>query len=163
MPRENINILFNYSVSTRYHLHDPFEFSIFLWERTPHKISRAIQGKLWQTKMKADLISTRKVLTICPFVHLPKGKKCPNRCGCDVGTFIWRHQKNRKCKHISPVWECLCVFSVILLWWPKAISPSSYRTGISVRKGQDSLPYSISQNRQCAERYARRLIESQVC
>lgn len=101
----------------------------------------------YQARIEVDLISIRQVLTICPFVHLPKGKKHPNRCARDVGTLIWRHQANHKCKHISLVWECFVFNPEILLLWPEAIFHSSYRIGMSMWKGQTSMPYSINKEK----------------
>lgn len=74
--------------------------------------------------------ASSKNMSLCSFTQ--GEKRHPNRCSCDVGTFIWRHQKNHKCKHISLVWECFVLQPVILLWWPKVISDSFCRITIGL-------------------------------
>lgn len=115
----------------------------------------------YQARMEVDLISIRQVLTICPFVHSPKGKKHPNRCACDVGTLIWRHQANHKCKHISLVWECFVFNPEVLLLWPEDIFHSSYRKGMS---GKDKLLCltALTKKKGYTERYGSHSIESWV-
>ena len=65
-------------------------------------------------------------MSLCSFTQ--GGKRHPNRCSYDVGTFVWRHQKNHKCKHISLVQNAFVLQPVSdSWWWPKAIVNSFCR------------------------------------
>lgn len=64
-------------------------------------------------------------MSLCSFTQ--GEKRHLNRCSYDVGTFIWRHERNHKCKHISLVREHFVLQPVILWWWPKVIFNSFYR------------------------------------
>lgn len=116
----------------------------------------------YQARMEVDLISIRQVLTICPFVHLPKGKKHPNRCAHDVGTLIWRHQANHKCKHISLVWECF-VFILRSYYYgprPSFIRPTEW--GWVCGKDKQVCLTALTKKRGYTERYSSHSIESWV-
>lgn len=95
-------------------------------ERKPKQIEQLKESYTrqgWKQTVNFQQTSSKNI-SLCSFTQ--EEKMHPNRCSCDVGTFIWSHQKNHKRKHIFFSIEKCVLKPMILLWWPKAIFDSIY-------------------------------------